>query len=540
MKKIPLWLAVVITLLTALPFLTGFYLGNVLFGFSLVPLDMFDWMVGILPGGILVTGVSVMVDTLIALGSQDVDTAGKLIEQGMGYVFTLVGVGVVGLAIWGVVQRTARARVWGSVIGLGLGIVFLALSWFRPFANHTPLNALWIVGLSVAWATVLTTLTLQTPTAHSAPVAPDATSNADTLNRREFLVQVGGTSAVLTLTGAGLGWLLDANGNPAPATKLATLPPSADGWKYVQGQRPELTPVADFYRIDISTRPIVIDDATWTLPFTGLVKQSKSFTLDELKALPMREEIITLQCISNRIGGDLIGTLKWTGVPVRDVLAQLELEDNASHLRIEGGDEFFEYVSIEQIMADERIIFAYYFDDQPLPERNGFPLRIYIPDHYGMKQPKWIVGVEVVASDERGYWVRRGWSPTAQMQTTSVVDGVGTSEVYRGEGDQLILPIGGYAIAGARGISKIEVSVDEGEWQEATLKTPYSDLTWVYWRYEWAYQPGRHTFAVRCYEKDGTLQIVETRPNQPDGATGIHAVNRTLEATPQVVGELTS
>ncbi|MFZ4826146.1 MAG: molybdopterin-dependent oxidoreductase [Phototrophicaceae bacterium] len=540
MKKIPLWLAVVITLLTALPFLTGFYLGNVLFGFSLVPLDIFDWMVGIIPGGLLITGVGLMVDTLIALGSQDVDTAGKLIEQGMGYVFTLVGVAVVGLAIWGVVQRNARARVWGSVIGLGLGIVFLALSWFRPFANHSLLNVLWIVGLSVAWATVLTTLYLRSASPVTTPSATTAQPTPDTLNRREFLVQVGGTSAVLTLTGAGLGWLLDANGNPAPATQLATTVPTADGWKYVQGQRPELTALADFYRIDISTRPIEIDGAAWTLPFTGLVKQTKSFTLDELKAFPKREEIITLQCISNRIGGDLIGTLKWTGVPVRDVLAQLELEDNATHLRIEGGDQFFEYVSIEQIMADERIIFAYFFDDQPLPERNGFPLRIYLPDHYGMKQPKWIIGVEVVASDERGYWVRRGWSPTAQMQTTSVVDGVGTMEVYRGEADQLYLPIGGYAIAGARGISKIEVSVDEGEWQEATLKTPYSDLTWVYWRHDWAYQPGRHTFAVRCYEKDGTLQIVETRPNRPDGATGIHSVSRTLEDAPEVAGELTS
>lgn len=539
MKKIPLWLAIVVAGLTALPLLTAFYLGSVLMGFSLVPLDIFDWMVGIIPGGLLITGVGLMVDTLIALGSQDVDTTGKLIEQGMGYLFTLAGVVVFGVVIWGVVQRAQRGRVWGTLIGLGLGLGFVALSWFRPFANHSLANVLWIVGITVAWANAFISLLESTVPSPSAST-PDTPSDDNTLNRREFLVQVGGTSAILTLTGAGLGWLLDANGNPAPATQLATAAPSADGWKYVQGQRPELTALADFYRIDISTRPIEIDGATWTLPFTGLVKQPKAFTLDELKALPVREEIITLQCISNRIGGDLIGTLKWTGVSVKDVLAQLELEDNAGYLRIEGGDQFFEYVSIEQIMADERIMFAYSFDDQPLPERNGFPLRIYIPDHYGMKQPKWIVGIEVVETDERGYWVRRGWSATAQMQTSSVVDGVGTNEVYSGADEQLYLPIGGYAISGARGISKVEVSVDEGEWQEATLKTPYSELTWVYWRYDWAYQPGRHTFAVRCYENDGTLQIIETRPNRPDGATGIHSVSRTLEDAPEVVGELAS
>jgi hypothetical protein len=216
--------------------------------------------------------------------------------------------------------------------------------------------------------------------------------------------------------------------------------------------------------------------------------------------------------------------------PVRDVLADVQLEEGAQWLRIDGGDEFFEYVSIEMIMNDPRIMFTWAWDDQPLPQRNGFPLRIYIPDRYGMKQPKWITNIVVVENDDRGYWVRRGWSADAIMQTTSVVDTIAVNDIYEDEDGAMRVPVGGYAVAGEREISKVEISIDDGEWIEADLRDPLSDKTWVFWRYDWAFEPGEHTFAVRCYDGNGDLQPTDEQGVRPDGATGINEERATLPA----------
>jgi hypothetical protein len=162
----------------------------------------------------------------------------------------------------------------------------------------------------------------------------------------------------------------------------------------------------------------------------------------------------------------------------------------------------------------------------PLPVEHGFPLRIYIPDLYGMKQPKWIESIEATDRWEPGYWVVRGWDEVARMKATSVIDTVGTDmNIIRADRGTPV-PIGGIAHAGARGISRVEVRVDDDPWQKATLRTPLSELTWVLWRYDWPFQPGRHTFAVRCYDGSDTPQIVTPAPPEPSGATGLHGVRQ--------------
>jgi hypothetical protein len=162
----------------------------------------------------------------------------------------------------------------------------------------------------------------------------------------------------------------------------------------------------------------------------------------------------------------------------------------------------------------------------PLPREHGFPLRIYIPNHYGMKQPKWITKLTVSDRERPGYWVERGWSERAIVQTTSVIDAVAPPTVVNGA---KVVPVGGIAFAGARGIGRVEVQVDEGPWVAAELiAPPVSALTWVLWRYEWPYQPGAHTFRVRAYDGTGALQPTRVRPPHPDGATGIHAVTATI------------
>jgi hypothetical protein len=212
---------------------------------------------------------------------------------------------------------------------------------------------------------------------------------------------------------------------------------------------------------------------------------------------------------------------------MKRILADAGLKPEATHLKISSFDGFFEIVALDVIEADERVMLTYEWDGVPLPDIHGYPLRIYIPDRYGMKQPKWIEKMEVTGEWEEGYWVRRGWSKEALVRTTSVIDTVAVNDVVEANGQSLI-PIGGIAYSGAKGISKVEVKVDDGEWQPAQLRTPLSETTWVIWRYDWAMVEGQHTFSVRAYDNSGTLQIEEVMPNRPDGATGIHSLEATV------------
>jgi Oxidoreductase molybdopterin binding domain len=234
-------------------------------------------------------------------------------------------------------------------------------------------------------------------------------------------------------------------------------------------------------------------------------------------------QFVTLSCISNPVGGDLIGTTRWTGVSLQRLLPDLRLEPGATHLKIRSADQFFEVVSLDAIKADLRIMLTYAWDGVPLERKHGFPLRIYIPDLHGMKQPKWIESIEAVDHWDPGYWVERGWNKVAQMHATSVVDTVAVDMTIIGADRRKLVPIGGIAHAGARGISKVEVQVDGGPWEQAELRSPMSALTWVIWKYDWPFQSGKHTFTVRCYEGNDTPQIATLSPTVPDGATGLHS-----------------
>jgi hypothetical protein len=210
------------------------------------------------------------------------------------------------------------------------------------------------------------------------------------------------------------------------------------------------------------------------------------------------------------------------------ILADMDVPASATHLKITAADGFDETVALELINSDERVMLAYMWEDQPLTVEHGFPLRIHIPNHFGMKQPKWITGMEFLAGDQDGYWVRRGWDKAALVRTTSVVDTVATDAINIDDSGQRLVPIGGIAYSGDRGISRVEVRVDGGEWVVTALRAPISDRTWQIWRYDWPFQQGEHTFEVRCYESDGTPQLDGSRDEYPSGATGIDMARATL------------
>lgn len=252
------------------------------------------------------------------------------------------------------------------------------------------------------------------------------------------------------------------------------LPNAASGVKPVAGTRPEFTPVEDFYRIDTNTRAPSIDRDAWRLNIGGLVDRRRSLALSTIYALEPAHVFATLSCISNPPGGDLISTTRWTGVSLAGLLPVLGVQPSATHLKITSADGFFEVVSLTTARADERVMLAYAWDGVPLTIEHGFPLRLFVPGVYGMKQPKWVVGMDAISQWEPGYWVQRGWDREGRVVPTATVD-----TVVRGAN---AADVGGIAYAGSRGVAKVEVQVDGGEWRTAELREPLSELSWVIWR----------------------------------------------------------
>ena len=190
-------------------------------------------------------------------------------------------------------------------------------------------------------------------------------------------------------------------------------------------------------------------------------------------------------------------------------------------------DDYDEEIDLELVNGDPRILLAYAWDRQPLARQHGFPLRVYIPDRYGMKQPKWITKITLTADSTPGYWVTRGWDEKAEVKTTSVIDTVATKSLVS-RGGQTFVPIGGIAYSGAKGISKVEVQIDDGPWQAAELRQPLSELTWVIWRFDWPFSAGTHQLTVRAYDGQGRLQETKVVPPSGVAATGLYSEQRTF------------
>ncbi|MDX2161605.1 MAG: molybdopterin-dependent oxidoreductase [bacterium] len=526
--------------LFTLPLLAVLYVGLSVAGLPFAPFEMFDWIARALPGGLITFGIDTMVSVIIALGLPTSETA-KTAEQLMAIVFT-IGIGaVVGAIFFAVMNATQKARndlLPGLVVGLGFGLPLyvMGLAVSSSVTMVEPLRAaVWTLGVFVAWGYALSLVWNHfafAPRASAAATAP----NAEALDRRRFLVQMGAGAAVITVVGAGVGTLLrrdtatrvaDASALPSAQSTAETtpLPNAGDSVQPAPGTRPEVTPIDNHYRIDINTLPPAVAEAGYVLPIVNRLSGSsgetvREFTLDEIRAMPPTDAYITMSCISNRLGGDLISTTRWTGVSMQYFLEQVGVPEGATHLRMVSADGFDETVALDLIANDERVMLTWAWDGEPLRQQHGFPLRIHIPDLYGMKQPKWITLMEFLDRDEDGYWVRRGWDKDAVVRATSVIDTVAVNETFESNGATFV-PVGGIAWAGDRGISAVQVRVDNGAWEDAQVRAPISDRTWVLWRYDWAFAEGSHTFEVRCTEGDGTPQIEERADVRPSGATGI-------------------
>jgi DMSO/TMAO reductase YedYZ molybdopterin-dependent catalytic subunit len=532
MKRISLIRSSLLGALSTLTVVAMVYLGEQFARLPFVPFDIFDWMTRVLPGAWITFAIDTIVQVVTRLHLGSTSSTAKLVELTIAIVqFILAGV-VFSLILALLGRRWPdKLVVFGALGGLLLFITVVPIEIWLGFTEAGPLATLiWLAVVFVGWGAGLGRLIRDTAPQPVLDLVPR-------VSRRQFLYLAGAGSFTVLVTALGVSLTSAGNGLPqtgqgADADEIvganntsgpSASPPQEDlaaRFEPVPGTRLELSSNNDFYRVDINTRPPQIDGETWRLELGGLVLSPLSLSLEELRSRPAVSQVITLSCISNEVGGDLISTGLWTGVRLKDVLEEAGLRRGAQEIYIEAVDGFYESVPIEEAM-DDRTLLVYAMNGEPLPVEHGFPLRIYIPNHYGMKQPKWITRMEVIDHEGEGYWVDRGWNKEAIVKTTSVVDTITTGDI---DPQSSLVPVGGIAFAGARRISKVEVQVDDGLWEVAELRTPpLSPLSWVQWRYEWLAERGRHTFRVRAYDGTGALQEIEPHAPHPNGATGIHS-----------------
>jgi DMSO/TMAO reductase YedYZ molybdopterin-dependent catalytic subunit len=349
--------------------------------------------------------------------------------------------------------------------------------------------------------------------------------------RREFLRAAAGAGALLVAGAAfrkvsgGLG--ADGGSKPllrpagAAPVAPAPVPPESAAEQAVfaiKGLSPEVTPNHRHYTVDESIIDPSVDAGSWRLRIDGLVSEPVELTYQELLGMAAFDQFVTLQCVSNEVGGDLVGTARWTGVPLRDVLAKAgTLGQGAVRVAFHAVGGYTDSLPVDEALAPTTMV-AYGMNGVSLPRAHGYPARIIVPGIYGMKNVKWLRRIQVVDYDFEGYWQRSaGWDNVAEIKTASRIDVPASEDMVRGE-----LTVAGVAWAGERQIRTVEVSVDGGRtWRPATLRRELAKAAWRQWRL--SFRPGREgelRLLVRAVDGTGTVQAETKAPPYPSGSSG--------------------
>ncbi|WP_307802608.1 molybdopterin-dependent oxidoreductase [Cellulomonas dongxiuzhuiae] len=471
-------------------------------------------------------------DPLVAVGAAFVDatpgwlkdwavvafgTADK-IALGVGEVLVLA----VLAAAAGVLAR--RRWVWGAVVVVALGGLAALAATTRPDAGLlAPVPALVGAGAGL-WA--LRTLLRRLPGSASSPAAPGDEVAGHRSGRRTFLqatVLVAAAGVVGTVvgrvaaTGARGAQAVRASLRlPAPA-RPAPVPPGAVDVG-VEGVAPWATPPDDFYRIDTALVVPQVDPARWRLRVHGMVEQEVEIGWDELLASDLVEAWVTLACVSNPVGGDLVGNQRWLGLPVRELLARAVPTADADMVLSRSVDGFTASTPIEALTDDRDALLAIAMDGEPLPPEHGFPVRMVVPGLYGyVSATKWVTDLEVTRFDRaEAYWTARGWSERGPVKTQSRIEVPRPGDAV-GSGDVVVA---GTAWAQHRGVERVQVRVDQGPWQDADLAAAAGVDTWRQWRWTWQdAAAGEHLLAVRAWDPEGPQTGVPAGA-VPDGASG--------------------
>lgn len=480
--------------------------------------------------GMLVAGIIEVVSPIDAVGSEFIDhvppwlkrwaidnfgTNDKLALR-VG-IFTVIGLIAVVLGF-----ASARRR-WLVVGGIGVfGVLGAVVAAQRPNEGAAAVIPS-LLGAIVGMVLVHRLL-------RPAPSGPRATPGPSQVplgwDRRRFLVTSGTAAAVAVVAGGTARSLENRRVSDIRADIPDTVPPAQSTLPLLfpaaqaDGAVPFITPNDDFYRIDTALSFPRVELANWKLTIDGMVDRPLTVTYDQLLARPQVERMVTLCCVSNPVGGDLVGNAVWQGVLLKDLLDEAGVRPGADQVFSHSLDGWTCGFPVAVALDGRDAMVVTGMNGQGLPLEHGFPARLVVPGLYGyVSATKWLKRIELTTFDEAvGYWVPLGWARDGPVKTQSRID------VPRRGSD---LPAGTIVVAGIafaqhRGIDKVEVRVDGGDWQPATLADNVTDDAWRQWRYEWAATAGDHTLQVRATDRTGEAQTEDVAPPDPDGATGYH------------------
>ena len=467
------------------------YGANVLLGLRPLPQLLNQPILSLMPGFVF----GFLIDSL--------QHAGKVVEE-----IGLIGAMVVGLGLLGSAWALASAR-WHTQYP---ALAFAGIGWLVVSAILLPLCGIGFLGLNDGPATPIIWAALFAVYGVVLQLGGDPTRPAEAdFGRRQLLsaVPIGIGAVSLGL----LAWRL------LPDWYRAIFNPPESG---LRGPSPELTPVENFYVVSKNFSDPSVDAQSWALSVGGSVQKPLRLSLSDLRALSGATEYVTLECISNNVGGEQMSTGSFKGVRLRELLAMASPKADGTWAAFKARDGYTESIPMSLVQGAPEIIVAYELDGAPLPVSHGFPARMIIPGHYGMKGPKWLESIDLVNHESGGYWEQRGWDHNAIVKTTARIDIPRDSDLVK----LGTVSVAGVAFAGTRGIGKVELSTDGGStWSSAPFKAPLSPLTWVLWTFDWTpTKEGAYRLMVRATDGMGAAQDSRGAPSYPSGASGYHTI----------------
>ncbi|MCX4099057.1 molybdopterin-dependent oxidoreductase [Nocardia sp. alder85J] len=441
-------------------------------------------------------------------------------------VMILVAVGVA--AAGGSWER--RGRPYGSALFVVFGVVGVVAACTRAHAG-------WTAALPTVIGCGCGLLVLRWLVRHADAVVvsdgekPAVPVESARRGRRRFLGELAGVGA-LALAGGVAGRLLalragDVSGDraavrlPAPAEPAAPVPAAVEA--PVPGLPSFVTSNSGFYRVDTALSVPQLSTGDWMLRIHGMVDREITLSYADLAARRPIERVMTMTCVSNPVGGNLIGTARWLGYRVADLLAEAGVRPGADMVLSTSVDDFTAGTPLAALTDGRDAMLAIGMNGEPLPVPHGFPARLVVPGLYGyLSATKWVVDLEVTRFDRaRGYWARRGWAVSGPIKTEARID-VPKSAAALAPGP---VAVAGIAWAQHRGVTAVEVQIDDGDWKPAELSAEYSIDTWRQWVYRWDATPGKHTVRARATDGTGVVQTAENRGTVPDGASGYPAIS---------------
>ncbi len=473
---------------------------------------------------------------------------------------TVLSLAVIGTLVGNLAVRGARSAAYAvtGVVGL-IGVYAVTMRPASTFGKMLPPIVGTLVSIAVIWwlaPKATQSVAASDPSTGREPGADESARDEQVdatsawIARRGFLQGATTIGALAVLVG-GLGRVLKGRFDvdaeraaldlPDPVDTLPGVDATAPGTTIaestdaafagtdfgIDGLTPYIVPNSDFYRIDTALSVPQVPVDSWRLRIHGMVDNEIELTFADLLDRPIIERDITLSCVSNRIGGDLVGNARWQGIRMKELLEEAGVQDGATQV-VSRSIDGWSCGSPTSVITDGRdAMLAIAMNGEPLPPEHGYPVRLVVPGLYGyVSATKWVTEIELTRwEDFDGYWVPRGWAKEGPVKTMARIDRPRNGRDLA-LSDDGALDIAGLAWSVHRGVSKVEIELDEsGEWRDCELAGVPSDDTWRQWRYRWTdFEPGDHRVTVRAYDGDGEPQPVGPKDVAPDGAEGYHSV----------------